>query len=122
MPVMASGATPRRSRRRSVSVSFRPQSTSTRLLPASATRQLPPLPLASDAKRSNLLELLEEQREDAARRAGAIGHAVLVEDVDLGRRAGGLQLDAILLGLRLRAGAEQAIDEAAVLQRHLALR
>src|SRR6185503_6018162 len=103
---MAPGATPSRSRRRSVSVSFRPQSMRTRVFPTSAIRQFPPLPLASEAKRSKLLELLQEQREDAARGAGAIRRAILVEDGDLGAAAGALQLHAILLGLRLRVGAE----------------
>src|SRR5215212_5403200 len=108
MPMIVPGSTPRRSRRRSVSVRFKPQSMRIRLFPASATRQLPPLPLASEAKRSNLLELLEEEREDPARGAGAVGRALLVQDRDLGALRRGLQPDAVLLGLGLRAGVEQA--------------
>src|SRR5213075_29235 len=96
------------------------QSISTRVAPTSATRQLPPLPLASEAKRTNLFQLLEEQRQDAARGAAAVERAFLVEHTHLGALPRGLQLHAVLLGLRLRAGAEHAVDDAPVLGRHLA--
>src|SRR5215213_6352082 len=86
MVVISAGGTPSRSSRRSVSVSFSPQSMRMRVtcdeLRASTTRQLPLLPLARAAKRSNLLELLEEQREDAPRGPRAVRGAFLVEDVD----------------------------------------
>ena len=48
------GSRPARARRRSVSVSARPQSSITTVPEASATRQLPELPLASEAKRKRL--------------------------------------------------------------------
>src|SRR5258708_33896922 len=75
---------------------------STRVLAASATRQFPLLPLASDAKRSNgLFQLLGEKREDALRGLRSFGRAVLVENVDLAPLLGRLPLDAVLLRLPL---------------------
>src|SRR5258708_23643394 len=71
---------------------------SARVLAASATRQFPLLPLASDAKRSNgLLQLLVEKREDALRGLRSFGRAVLVENVDLARLLRPLHLHAVLL-------------------------
>src|SRR5512134_3630961 len=86
MALTREGSSPSRARRLSVSVSASPQSTSTTVPAASATRQLPELPLASEAKRKGLLQLLMEQREDALRGLRALGRAVLVEDVDLAGR------------------------------------
>src|SRR5688572_9069870 len=110
---MSAGSRPARARRRSVSVSVRPQSISTRVAPASATRQLPPLPLASDAKRSKLLQLLVEQREDPARGLRRLGGAVLVQDVDLRLGARLRHLHPVLLGLELgaRVRGEDAREE-----------
>src|SRR5438270_10962187 len=88
MASMSAGSRPRRARRRSVSRRFRPQSISTCVRSACATRQLPLEPLASEAKRSNLLQLLVQQRQDALRGFRAVGGAVLVEHVDLARGAG----------------------------------
>src|SRR5262245_54615685 len=88
MALMSRGARSSLARRRSQSVRLRPQSISTRVarvaLRASATRQFPSLPLASEAKRSKaLFQLLVEKREDAARGLGILRGAVLVEHVDL---------------------------------------
>src|SRR5438270_457968 len=108
---MSAGSRPRRARRRSVSVRLRPQSMSTRVRSACATRQLPPLPLASEAKRSNLLQLLVEQRKDALRGLRAVGGAILVEHVHLARGSRLCDLHAILLRLHLRIAREPAREE-----------
>src|SRR3954471_3015329 len=133
MPEMSDGARPRRPRRRSQSVRLRPQSISTRVarVPsrASATVQLPPLPLASEAKRSKaLLQLLVEEREDAACGLGALRGAVLVQHVHLRfvHVLVGLDLHAVLLRLHFRIlvhdGIEHAREEALLvaLRIHLA--
>src|SRR5690348_4674032 len=113
MPRMAAGSRPRRARRRSVSRRFSPQSTSRQVSSPWTTSALPPLPLASEAKRSNsLLQLLVQQREDALRGLGVVRAALLVEDVHLARRAGLDDLDAILLGGQRAVGAEDAREEA----------
>src|SRR5687767_3979551 len=108
---MSEGCRPRRARRRSVSRRLRPQSTSTRVPEAasrtSTTRQLPLLPLASEAKRSNLFQLLVQQRQDALRGARALGAAFLVEDVHLAALVVLAHLDAVLLGLHLGVRSEE---------------
>ena len=53
MAEIAEDSSPRRARRRPVSRRENPQSSSTRVRPTSTTRQLPLLPLPSDAKRIN---------------------------------------------------------------------
>src|SRR3954468_3161700 len=110
---MSAGARPRRARRRSLSRRLRPQSISTCVRSACATRQLPLEPLASEAKRSNLLQLLVQQREDALRGFRAVGGAVLVEHVDLARGACLADLHAVLLGLDFRVAREPARQDAA---------
>src|SRR2546423_13426826 len=109
---------------RSHSVRLSPQSISTCVLPCSATRQFPLLPLPSDAKRNFLFQLVVEEREDALGGGRGLRVAVLVEDVDLA--AGGIlpDLHAELLGLDLGvlgAEREQAREHAlvAVLLRHV---
>src|SRR5213075_474772 len=123
MASMSEGARPRRPSRRSLSVRLRPQSMSTRVVRvpsrASATVQFPPLPLAIDAKRSKaLLQLLVEEREDAARRLRALRRAVLVQHSHL-RLVGvlvGLHLHAVLLrldlGILVHEGVEHARQQA----------
>src|SRR4051812_153021 len=110
---MSAGSRPRRARRRSVSRRLSPQSISTRVRSACATRQLPPEPLASEAKRSNLLQLLKQQREDALRGFRAVGGAILVEHVDLARGTRLADLHAVLLGLDFRVAREPACQDAA---------
>src|SRR3954468_6727061 len=110
---MSAGSRPRRARRRSVSRRLSPQSISTRVRSACATRQLPPEPLASEAKRSNLLQLLKEQRQDALRGFRALGRAILVEHVDLARGTRLAGLHAVLLGLDFRVAREPACQDAA---------
>src|SRR5256885_2351723 len=113
MASMSAGSRPRRARRRSVSRRARPQSISTCVRSACATRQLPLEPLASEAERSNLLELLVQQREDALRGLRAVGGAVLVQHVDLARGARLADLHAVLLRLDLRVAREPAREQAA---------
>src|SRR5437588_13077059 len=102
MPSISDGSRFRRASLRSVSRRLRPQSRSRRVLPASATRQLPLLPLASEAKRSKrLFQLLVQQREDALRGTRAFRAAVLVEHIDQAAVRVLLHLDAEVLGLGL---------------------
>src|SRR3954471_13591511 len=114
---MSDGARPRRARRRSVSRSESPQSMSTVVVPMRSsdctTRQLPLEPLASEAKRSNLLQLLLQQREDALRGARVVGAAVLIEHVHLACSARLRHLNTVLLGLHLAVVGEKARKEAA---------
>src|SRR5512146_807051 len=112
MPRIADGSSPRRARRRSVSRRLGPQSTSTQVPSASTASALPPLPLARDAKRSNLLQLVVQQREDALRAFRRFRRAVLAEDVDAARGARFAHLDRVLLGVELASGAEHAVEEA----------
>src|ERR1700676_680822 len=63
MAVIVSGATPMRASLATVSRMPKPQSMSTRVVPASTSRPLPSLPLPRQAKRT-LLELILEQRKD----------------------------------------------------------
>src|SRR3954467_8563833 len=88
---MSDGARPRRARRRSVSRSESPQSMRTVVVPMRstdcATRQLPLEPLASEAKRSNLFQLLVEERQDALPGLSLVGDAVLVAGLHLPGRA-----------------------------------
>src|SRR5947209_3619861 len=105
------GSRSSRASRRSHSVRFSPQSISTRVLPCSATRQFPLLPLPSDAKRNFLFQLLVQEREDPLGGGRRLGIAVLVEDVHLAARGILPDLHAELLGLHLgvlRAEREQA--------------
>src|SRR5437868_550265 len=113
MASMSAGSSPRRARRRSVSRRARPQSISTCVRSACATRQLPLEPLASEAKRSNLLQLLVQQRQDALRGFRAVGGAVLVEHIDLARGARLGDLHAVLLRLDLRVAREPARQQPA---------
>src|SRR3954447_25148888 len=110
---MSAGARPRRARRRSLSRRLRPQSISTCVRSACARRQLPLEPLASEAKRSNLLQLFVQQREDALRGFRAVGGAILVEHVDLARGAGLGDLHAVLLRLDLRVARKPAREQPA---------
>src|SRR6185503_12722012 len=116
MPRTCEGWRPARARRRSVSVSARPQSSITTVPEASATRQLPELPLASEEKRNGLLELLVQQREDALRGLGALGGAFLVQHRHLaaGRAAAGFlrHLHPVLRRLDLGVVREPARDAA----------
>src|SRR3977135_2355583 len=61
--VTLSASTPSRARRATASRMPKPQSISTRVVPASTSRPLPSLPLPRQAKRT-LLELILEQRKD----------------------------------------------------------
>src|SRR5688500_17616379 len=91
----------------------------------SATRQLPELPLPSEAKRSKLLELLVQQRKDALRGLRFLRRAFLVQHVHLAAAGGAAaflrHLHAVLLGLDAGGAAEQAAEEALVLLLHLGL-
>src|SRR5688572_1437022 len=126
MPRTCAGSSPARCRRRSVSVRLRPQSSITTVPAASATRQLPELPLASEAKRikAKLLELLVQQREDALRGLGALGSAFLVQHVDLAAVGILRHLHPVLRRLHLgivREPARDAVEQALVLLAHLDL-
>src|SRR3954465_10345049 len=109
---MSEGARPRRARRRSVSGGGRRQARRTVVVPMRstdcATRQLPLEPLASEAKRSNLFQLLVEEREDALPGLSLVGDAVLVEDIHLARGARFPDLHAVLLRLYLALVREEA--------------
>src|SRR5690242_8149546 len=107
MAVMSAGARPRRARRRSVSLGVRPQSSSTRVLPDSATRQFPLEPLPREAKRSVMgcalpaasLQLVEQQRDDSLGGLRVLGRAVLVQDLHHALAAELPDVHAVLLGL-----------------------
>src|SRR5919197_2992681 len=118
---ISAGSRPSRARRRSVSRRFKPQSISTRVRSACATRQLPPLPLASEAKRSKLLQLLVQQRENALRGLRAVCGPVLVQDVYLARGARLGDLHTILLRLPLGIAREPAREQASRILLHLGI-
>src|SRR5215467_11013481 len=102
MPDRSEGARPARARRASVSWIVNPQSSMTRVPPASARSALPRLPLPSEAKRK-LLQLLLQQGKNTLGRVRAIGAAVLVEDPHLARFSVALLHEhAVLPGLRVR--------------------
>src|SRR5262245_20099688 len=126
MAATADGRRPSLSRRRSVSVSARPQSMRTTVPEASAARQLPPLPLASEAKRKArvLLQLLVQQREDALPGLGALRGALLVEHQDLGRvlLRGDLHAELLRLDLGIGPPGEEPSEEPFVLFLHLGFR
>src|SRR3954471_2591967 len=119
--LMSLGARPSRARRFSVSRRLRPQSMSTVVVPTRstdcATRQFPLLPLASEAKRSNLLQLLVEERQDALPGTRLVGDAVLVEHAHLARAlARGARLGdlhAVLLRPDLALAREKSREESA---------
>src|SRR3989304_6448740 len=102
MPESAAGWRPMRARRRVVSRGEKPQSSSSRLAPASTTRPLPSLPLPSEAKRTlgsfthqgkrsarafnQLLQLLVQQRQYFPCSLGLVRLAFLADHFDLARR------------------------------------
>src|SRR5258706_11674990 len=110
MPLMSAGAMPSRARRRSVSRGDRPQSSSTRVLPTSATRQLPLEPLPMEAKRSVMgcvlssgsLQLFVQERDDAARGLRICLGAVLGQDLHHALAGELADMHAVLLGLDQR--------------------
>src|SRR5688572_8194977 len=102
MPVMSVGTRPRRARRFSASRGARPQSIRTRVVPTSATRQLPLLPLPSEANRiSASLQLLVQQGDDAAGGLRAVGSAVLGEDLHHALAGELADVHPVLLGRHL---------------------
>src|SRR5262245_49241935 len=91
-----SGERPRRPSLAAVADKLKPQSSRTRVSPASTTRALPSLPLPSEAKRiasragsaSALFQLLLQQGQDAARRRGSRLVALGIQYLDLAALGG----------------------------------
>src|SRR5262245_21018131 len=117
-----------RARRRSVSSVEKPQSTRTRVAPASTTSPFPWLPLPSDAKRTagptrsaaaapGSFQLVVQEREDLLRGAGRVRGTVLAEHLHLALvGAAVLDGDLVLRCLRrLGRAPERELGEEAVI-------